>query len=292
VFKTYIVINSKKIYGIISFDVSYKKLITMETNSILTANILDIIFEGRNKEYGAYDLRRTYNKRINTAMGITAIVVMIFVGAVIGKTVNESKSIIRPDVDVTLSRPDDPPISPPTPKIIKPVQLKTFAFPPPIIVKNTLVIEPSVENDKLTDAIVGLKNIPGENATGINAPVEIQGSNVMETPVKKEINEPPFTKVEVEAKFNGNWNSYVQKEIEKNIDELIEAGESGTCVVRFVVSKDGSVSNVEAITMKGTKLAEVAVNAIRKGPKWIPAIQNGTQVNAYRQQPVTFKIND
>jgi protein TonB len=40
--------------------------------------------------------------------------------------------------------------------------------------------------------------------------------------------------------------------------------------------------------MKGTKLAEIAVNCIRKGPKWNPAIQNGTKVNAYRRQPVTL----
>jgi protein TonB len=44
--------------------------------------------------------------------------------------------------------------------------------------------------------------------------------------------------------------------------------------------------------MKGTKLAEVAVNAIRNGPKWIPAQQNGRQVNAYRLQPVTLQNPD
>ncbi len=44
--------------------------------------------------------------------------------------------------------------------------------------------------------------------------------------------------------------------------------------------------------MKGSKLAEVAVNAIRKGPKWIPARQNSREVNAYRQQPITFTISD
>jgi protein TonB len=42
--------------------------------------------------------------------------------------------------------------------------------------------------------------------------------------------------------------------------------------------------------MKGTKLAEICVNAIRKGPKWTPAEQNGRKVKAYRKQPVTFQI--
>ena len=48
----------------------------------------------------------------------------------------------------------------------------------------------------------------------------------------------------------------------------------------------------EATTMKGTKLAEVAVNAIRKGPNWTPAQQNGRYVNAYRLQPVTLTNPD
>ncbi|HEU5365127.1 MAG TPA: energy transducer TonB, partial [Hanamia sp.] len=59
--------------------------------------------------------------------------------------------------------------------------------------------------------------------------------------------------------------------------------------VRFIVDKTGTVSDVQATTMKGSKLAEIAVNAIRKGPKWTPAQQNGRFVNAYRLQPVTLQ---
>jgi protein TonB len=44
--------------------------------------------------------------------------------------------------------------------------------------------------------------------------------------------------------------------------------------------------------MKGTKLAEIATNAIRKGPKWTPAQQNGRYVNAFREQPVTFTLQE
>ena len=48
----------------------------MEAKKILSANILDILFENRNKEYGAYDLRNTYDRRINTALGITALLII------------------------------------------------------------------------------------------------------------------------------------------------------------------------------------------------------------------------
>jgi protein TonB len=80
--------------------------------------------------------------------------------------------------------------------------------------------------------------------------------------------------------------------VEKRIDELTDDGRSGTCEVQFIVDREGLVSSVEALTMKGTKLAEVAVNAIKKGPKWVPAIQNGRQVKAWRRQKITFRLPD
>jgi len=104
-----------------------------------------------------------------------------------------------------------------------------------------------------------------------------------------------FTKVQNEATFPGGsseWNNYIKQEIVKHIKELTDDGNSGTCRVRFIVSSDGSISNVEALSMKGTKLEQVAVNAIRKGPKWNPGTQNGRAVNAYREQPVTFTIGN
>jgi len=71
-------------------------------------------------------------------------------------------------------------------------------------------------------------------------------------------------------------------------------------VVLFIVDKEGMVSEVRALPCgeagvgnclpPNSKLAEIAVNAIRKGPKWKPAIQNGRNVKAYRRQPVTFQL--
>lgn len=58
----------------------------------------------------------------------------------------------------------------------------------------------------------------------------------------------------------------------------------------MLISWKGNVSKVEALTMKGTKLGEVAVEAIRPGPKWIPAMQNGHTVTAYKEQLITFTM--
>ena len=56
----------------------------MEANKILKADLLDILFDGRNKEYGAYDLRKTYNRRITVALIVTVVIIsVIFIGSVI-----------------------------------------------------------------------------------------------------------------------------------------------------------------------------------------------------------------
>lgn len=99
-----------------------------------------------------------------------------------------------------------------------------------------------------------------------------------------------FTKVENEASFPGGlaaWQKYIVKKIQSSLDSFTEA-DYGTCVLKFIVNTDGSVTNVEATTMKGTHLAKVSINSIKNGPKWIPASQNGHTVASYRLQPVTL----
>jgi protein TonB len=82
--------------------------------------------------------------------------------------------------------------------------------------------------------------------------------------------------------------------------EALKHNIQGKVNVEFIVDKEGAVSDVRALPCSeagvgnclppNSKLAEIAVNAIRKGPKWKPAIQNGRQVKAYRRQPVTFQL--
>ncbi|HEX4958077.1 MAG TPA: energy transducer TonB [Lacibacter sp.] len=105
-----------------------------------------------------------------------------------------------------------------------------------------------------------------------------------------------FVKVDVEASFPGGenaWNEYIRSAIEKNIKKIMRNKPSvGTCDVQFIVDKDGSTSNVEALTLKNSVLAEIFTDAIRKGPKWNPASIDGKPVKAWRRQKVTFRAPD
>ncbi|HSN08463.1 MAG TPA: energy transducer TonB [Hanamia sp.] len=265
----------------------------MEANQILQSGFLDILFDGRNKLYGAYDLRKTYNQRISKALSGTLLFALILVGAFLISKRNAKEKILIPVIthDHFLKK-----IAPDKlkalPKLPPPVHVATLKVSTPEIVKDPLVITPPPTIHQIETAVIGLKTVEGPKpGIGIiNPPTTIVGTTVIATPITKSSDESTFVPIEKEAVFPGGeqaWQRYIQKAIERKLDEFND-NDYGTCVVKFIVDINGNVSNVEATTMKGTKLAEIAVNTISKGPKWIPAMQNGRYVTAARFQPVTL----
>ncbi len=272
----------------------------MEVNKILSADFLDILFDERNKEYGAYELRKNYQRRLTFALLTTAgAALLIFIMVIVGRSVGDSDKDKVKVQDVTLAeiKPEEqqkiePP--PPPPPKQEPPKIEITKFTPPKIVEDEKFEEKNEVKEQEEITNVGKIDQEGiKDPEIVNPPKVEEESKVVEAP--KEDPNQVFTKVEVEAQFpggEGKWNQYVQREVEKNIDDLVDDGQAGTCEVQFIVDKEGNVSNVEALSMKGSKLAEVAVNAIKRGPKWIPAIQNGRQVKAWRRQKITFRLPD
>jgi protein TonB len=270
----------------------------MEANQILQANILEIIFDGRNKAYGAYDLRKTYNKRITTALiTMISLMLLLIISSIIGRHFKKEQTFVPvyiPETKIQKIKPEEIKVLP-TPKMPE-QHVATIKSTPPVIVKDPLVVDPPPDIKQLEGAKIDLKTMEGTKDIGIVAPPsEITGTKVVATPVSKKTDEDaPFIRVEIEAKFPGGaeaWQRYIQKAIISQLGEFSDA-DYGTCVLQFIVDKNGNVSDVKATTMAGTKLAEIATNAIRKGPKWTPAMQNGRYVNAYRIQPVTLNKPD
>ena len=272
----------------------------MDVSKIPGASLLDIIFEGRNKSYGAYELRSKYNKRLTTALIITAsLALFIVLASLLGEKLEGTKKAVVIDAkDVELTnvqeeKPIEPP-PPPPPKPPDPPKIEMAKFTPPKVVKDEEVKpeEEMKEIEELKEATISTVNQEGVKDLGIVAPPVEDKGGVVAAPVEDD-NDKVFQKVEIEAKFPGGdkaWAKYISREINRYIDELQDAGKAGTCVVQFIVDREGNISEVEALTMKGTKLAEICVNAIKRGPKWTAAEQNGRKVKAYRKQPVTFQI--
>ena len=104
-----------------------------------------------------------------------------------------------------------------------------------------------------------------------------------------------FTREEKEAEFPGRekgWRSYLERNLNPNVP-VNKKAPPGTYNVRvkFIVQKDGSISDISAETSFGHGMEEEVIRVITKGPKWIPAVQYGRKVKAYRIQPVTFVVS-
>jgi GldM C-terminal domain/Gram-negative bacterial TonB protein C-terminal len=105
-----------------------------------------------------------------------------------------------------------------------------------------------------------------------------------------------FDKVEVEASFPGGaegWKNFLIKNLNPNAP-VKNGAPAGIfmVIVRFIVSKDGSISDVVPETSLGYGMEEEVVKLLKKSGKWNPATQNAKAVNAYRRQPVTFMVQD
>jgi len=103
-----------------------------------------------------------------------------------------------------------------------------------------------------------------------------------------------FEKVEIEPSFPGGvngWREFLQKNLRTTVP--VDSGASAgtyTVVAQFIVHRDGSISDLKTLTNHGHGMESEVLRVMKKSPNWIPAIQNGCTVTAYRKQPITFVI--
>jgi periplasmic protein TonB len=277
----------------------------MEANKILSADVLDLIFEGKNKEYGAYELRKTYNRRIGRALLITASVALLaLLGSILASAMKDknNKKVKMEEMTIQEVKQEEkkpeppPPPPPPPPKQPDPPKVEMKQFTPPVIKKDEEVEKPPPPQEELKEVKIDVKDEEGVKDIGIQ---EVQKPPEELKPVIEEKKEDPdenkiFEKVEVEAKFPGGdskWRQYLERTL--NPSAPVDGGApegTYTVVIQFIVDKEGNISDVRPLTNHGYGMEEEAMRTIRKGPKWEPAIQNGRQVKAYRKQPITFQV--
>jgi periplasmic protein TonB len=98
-------------------------------------------------------------------------------------------------------------------------------------------------------------------------------------------------KVEIESSFPGGdagWIRFLNTHLVYP-PKAVRKSVQGTVVVQFIVEKDGSLSNIEAISGPAL-LQEAAVTVLKESPRWKPAFQNNKKVKSYKKQPITFKL--
>lgn len=265
----------------------------MQTNKILSADILDLLFDNRNKEYGAYELRRSYKKRITKAVLITTCVaVLAFTSNVLARSLkNKTRERLKiQEVEMTnIKSVEKPPEKLPELQRRPEPQVRTLIFTPPQIVKEITEPPPTVEDlDSARIDVVKKDGIPDVGTVQIKKPDENRG--IIEERPSTESNEP-VSIVEIQAKFVGNWENFLRKNLNAQVP-LDNGAKPGnyTIIIQFVVDKEGNVSEIKPLTDLGYGMEQEAIRVLKKATKWEPAIQNGYPVKAYHRQPITFQV--
>lgn len=275
---------------------------TMETKNILSNDVLDLLFDGRNKAYGAYALRKQYNKRIRIALLVTTLLVAVFVAAALFANNGKGNRQVLVGPDVELQKIEDPKqpeekLPPPPPKEVpKP---EVVAYNVPKIVKDELVEEMDEVKtvDELDQVKLGAFNQEGEKGDPDMVAPPVEKVAAIGGPLREEKEtETVYTVVQNPAEFPGGlagWTKYLQKNL--NSDLPVQNGAPAgkyTVVVSFIVSKDGSISDVAAENDPGYGTKNEAIRVIQKGPVWKPAVQNGRNVIYRQRQSIVFMVNE
>lgn len=255
----------------------------------------ETVFENRNKEYGAYKIRRDYDKRI----------ILIFLGVTLGigglwgasnlfKPLEQRKdpTIITENWTADLFKDDVKEPEIPEPEIEKPAapsMQEIIAFREPVVIDNP-ILDPQI-NLVDPNKEVGLKDQKGDPNVDPFDPTKItniKGSGGDGIDKKKE-DEKPREVVDELAKFPGGMEA-LRQFIADNIDLNMIDGTSKVSL-KFVVDTDGSISSV--IVTRNTEdcksCEKAAVKVVKGMPKWTPGKVNGEPVRSYYRLPITIQ---
>ena len=259
----------------------------------------EVVFEKRNKEYGAYALRNEANVFLKKALfiGVGLFGLLAMTPLVIANL--KPKAIENPvfvDINIKdLNLPEDV-VERPIPRVIPPkapVQVKTQSLTPPTPTRDA--VKEETINQKVDDAVISTTTTPGVAVTNPNQHVATGTENgkeiVKETPAIPNPNEI-VKNVDVEADFIGGVNAFRTKVLQ-NFDSSVienETGEVVKAVVTFVVERDGTISNIKVsgANTDFNKEAEKTIKGI-KG-KWNPAKFQGENVRSYFRFPISMQF--
>ncbi|TPG38897.1 energy transducer TonB [Flavobacterium pectinovorum] len=252
---------------------------------------LDIVFEGRNKIYGAYELRKSNSKTTIKALIIGSVIFAFAVAAPLIASFLPDSSEDDANKDIKIAtvklppkkeevKPNEPPPPPPPPKVD---QVK---FVKPVVAKANEVTEDPPKIEELKDKKVGSETIKGDPdaVLTVDEPVGTGTAAVVE-----EDNQVYNTAgIEVKPDFPGGIEKFY-KFVGNNYKTPEEEGLKGKVYVTFVVEKDGSLTDIKVLRDIGYGTGAEAIRVLKKCPKWTPGEQNGKKVRVLYSLPITIQ---
>ncbi|MDR7209835.1 energy transducer TonB [Flavobacterium piscis] len=255
---------------------------------------LDIVFEGRNKIYGAYELRKSNTKTTVRALIIGSVVFSLAVAAPLIISLLPDSDIDEKDNDIRLTtvklppkqkkvEPNLPPPPPPAPKVD---QVK---FVKPVVAKAEEVTEEPPKIVELKEKKIGSESIKGnpDAVLTVDEPVGTGTAAVVE----EDNNVYNTAGIEVKPDFPGGIEKFY-KFVGNNYKTPEEEGLKGKVYVTFVVEKDGSLTDIKVLRDIGYGTGAEAIRVLKKCPRWTPGEQNGKKVRVLYSLPITIQSAD
>ncbi len=266
----------------------------MEAIAMLSADPLDILFENRNKAYGAYPLRKYYAQRMYISMGFTLSLVAVFTLALLYFKPSGMTIFKTPFEDYHLQAVDiTPPVKPIYPPA-KPFSARppaSIAYTTPVIVQDRQVPKPMASVEQLQNTAISSVTTTGPVDNGDARP-DGNASGTASGSGKDSVETAPkvYEIAEIMPEFPGGIEGlkrYLQRNLRMPETEL-EPGARVRVMAKFVVDANGKVSEIEI-----TQPAEAVFNTevrrvISKMPDWKPGMQNHRRVAVYFNLPVNF----
>lgn len=265
----------------------------------------DIVFQGRNKVYGAYQLRRSTGKRNIWAMVfVAAVAAVTYLGlAAYNSYQAAQKAKFEAEMEASLietkkeAKVEKKTETPKVEQVQKVEKVKSsIAFTPPVIKKDSEV-KPEEEmktQDELkeTKTAIGAFDVKGNDESGGTVLKAVEDIATPEPPKQEAEQNKVFDVVEQQPQFPGGMgalNQWLGSNI-KYPAMAAENGIEGRVIVQFVVERDGSVSGVHVVRGVDSSLDKEATRVVAQMPKWIPGKQNGSAVRVKYTVPVTFRL--
>ncbi|MCO5935210.1 TonB family protein [Mucilaginibacter sp. RB4R14] len=260
---------------------------------------IELVFAGRNKSYGAFELRQHYGSTMVKAMLIAFTTIITAAAAytyVVGKTPGE---IIRETIVVL---PKLPPLVVNQPKKIEPPvkaspPAKSLqAAPTKQFLTMKVTNEPVITNPpKNVDLIgeIGPKTTTGTGTvTLIENPEPTTGGTGVAPAEDKTVHEP-FGLEFMPEPVGGNaaWSKFLSKNL-RFPSQAQEAGKGGRVIVSFVIEKDGHLSDITIFKGAGYGMDEEALRVLKLAKPWKPGMQNKLAVRVRYTIPLNFQLNE
>ena len=270
----------------------------MNQDTILRSNLLDIIFENRNKAYGAYSLRKKYNSRLLLALFFMIMVSVLF-SLLILFTKNSIKifaqplpDIFIPDKTVTEFHPRSNSGNKSVAKILPAKKIPVIERPPQIVASiniNKLPATPREIQQSLIGTVVSAINVQS-NGDG-SGDGSLNGNAGTLTPAKstKPNTSDALEEAEIMPQYPGGIKAllaFLKKNINSPAD--VEEGEDVSVKIKFVVNYRGSVESFNIVQSGGDAFDKEVIRVLKKMPLWIPGKSNGENVSVYYVVPVKF----